>query len=323
MFLVMVVHADFRALGVPSHDEIVDFPISSFMRFFIESISIVCVNLFILISGWFGIRFKLLRLGGLVFQVFFVVLLMWIVLVFRGDVYSLNIKDYILFFSERYWFVKAYIVLYLFAPALNYFVENESPKIVKIFLVFFFLFQTIFGFIISLSWFSQGYSPLSFMGLYVLGRYMRNYPNNYTKQKRSVDILVYLSMVLLTTCLAYLFSVSRMDIFKAYAYSSPFVIVGSVSLFLFFTKFSFKNSIINWIAVSCLLIYLVHCFPVFFERVYLFQIKDWFDSLNTLSFLLCSFLWIVLFLVISVILDKFRVYLWNKFLCYFRLIGLD
>jgi hypothetical protein len=36
-----------------------------------------------------------------------------------------------------------------------------------------------------------------------------------------------------------------MDIFKAYAYSSPFVIVGSVSLFLFFTKFSFKNSIIG------------------------------------------------------------------------------
>lgn len=38
MILVMVVHADFKALGIPSQNEIIDFPVSSFMRFFIESI---------------------------------------------------------------------------------------------------------------------------------------------------------------------------------------------------------------------------------------------------------------------------------------------
>lgn len=312
MILVMVVHADFKALGIPSQNEIVDFPVSSFMRFFIESISIVCVNLFILISGWFGIRFKLKRLVELLFQILFVFVILSTFLFLNGDIQSLDVDEIIKQFCEDYWFIWAYIALYLFSPALNYFVEKETKKNIALFLILFYIFQTIWGFIIPLAWFSRGYSPISFMGLYILGRYMHLYPNKYTERKQSSDLLMYLGMVLLTTSLAYFMSIIRIDPFKAYSYSSPLVIIESVYLFLFFKKMSFNSQMVNWIATSCLSVYLVHCFPMLFEWVYLYQIKEWFDSMGTIPFVTHTFLWIGFIFLLSVAIDKLRIYIWHK-----------
>ena len=52
MFLVIVIHADFLSTGLPSPEEYYAdwLPVTTKVLF--ESISIVCVNVFILISGW-------------------------------------------------------------------------------------------------------------------------------------------------------------------------------------------------------------------------------------------------------------------------------
>lgn len=318
MVLVLVVHADFKALGLPSLSDIVEAPITSFIRFLVESISIVCVNIFVLISGWFSIKFKLLRLNELLFQILFFCGIMGIFFVLCEEARPLNVISIIKLFCEDYWFILSYIILYLFAPSLNYFVEQETKKNIEIFLVLFFLFQTLFGFVYSLGWFSKGYSPLSFMGLYVLGRYLHLYPSKLTKRKRSSDIIAYTGMVLLLTCFAYWFTMIKINPIFLYSYSSPVVIIATVYLFLFFSKLSFKSNLINWVALSCFSIFLVHCFPVFFEKIYLFYIKEWYVSMDILQFLLQTFLWIMLFMVIPVVVDKFRLYLWDKVCNMFR-----
>ena len=78
MVLVMVLHADFLSLGSPSAAEVVSAPVQSFFRIFTESLSIVCVNVFILISGWFGIRPRLRRFSEFLFQVWFFGVLMYV-----------------------------------------------------------------------------------------------------------------------------------------------------------------------------------------------------------------------------------------------------
>ena len=50
MLLVLMVHADFKALDTPTVGEIINNPESSFLRFLCESISIICVNVFIFIT---------------------------------------------------------------------------------------------------------------------------------------------------------------------------------------------------------------------------------------------------------------------------------
>jgi len=72
MLLVMIVHADYLALGAPSVEEISTSYSSSFVRAYIEALSCICVNVFILISGWFGVRPKIVRLIEFVFQVLFI-----------------------------------------------------------------------------------------------------------------------------------------------------------------------------------------------------------------------------------------------------------
>ena len=61
MFLVLIVHCNYRFLGVPTTDEAREFILPTFARVSFQNISIVCVNLFVMISGWFGAK---LQLGG-------------------------------------------------------------------------------------------------------------------------------------------------------------------------------------------------------------------------------------------------------------------
>ena len=48
MLLVMIVHADFMALGAPTMEDMSEAPMDTFMRYLIGGMSSVCVNVFVL-----------------------------------------------------------------------------------------------------------------------------------------------------------------------------------------------------------------------------------------------------------------------------------
>lgn len=187
MFLVLVVHADFLSLGRPTRVEIQSVPLASYTRFFIGSLSIVCVNVFILISGWFGIRPSVKSFSNFIFQCLFFSIGLYVVFILTGkNQFSLKGLAGCLFF-KGYWFIYAYIGLYILAPILNAFVNTIKEGQIKLFLMVFFLFQTMYGWSSFASFFVGGYSTISFIGLYVLGRYLRL----YTKAQIPPPILDY------------------------------------------------------------------------------------------------------------------------------------
>ena len=61
MLLVMVVHADFRALCIPVFEEVQTNPFSSSFRFLTESFSIITDFVYVLLSGFYVINYKLVR----------------------------------------------------------------------------------------------------------------------------------------------------------------------------------------------------------------------------------------------------------------------
>ena len=71
MSLVVLVHANYFSLGGIDRSDIIASPSSSFMRMFFEHLCIVGVNLFVLISGWFGIRPTVKGAISLLYQVLF------------------------------------------------------------------------------------------------------------------------------------------------------------------------------------------------------------------------------------------------------------
>ena len=175
MLLVMVVHADFFSIGKPLWNDIEVNPLNAFSRIFIESISIVCVNVFIMISGWFGIRPTIKKMLGLLFQTLFFFSIIYLCLILLGYE-SLTIKGIAQMFMllPQSWFVKAYLLLFLISPILNAFCEKASKKEFLMVLIPFFVFQTLYGWLVpGVDFFSGGYSTMSFMGLYVLMQYVR------------------------------------------------------------------------------------------------------------------------------------------------------
>lgn len=259
MLLVMIVHASFFSLNSPSVVDVKSDISSSFFRCLSESLSIICVDVFVLISGWFGIKVKAIRLFEFIFQVYFFGILMYVASVLMG-------ADYIsisglgkLFLSKDLWFVKAYVVLYIFAPVLNAFVENSNRKGLGIFLIAFFVVQTLHGFISGSNWFSGGYSPLTFMGLYLLARYVKLYPNKLVQLNKFYDLIIYLCLALFLVLLTLLSIMSGHETWHLYDYSSPLVIIEALYFFLFFTKIRLRSKLINWIAISSFAVYLFHC----------------------------------------------------------------
>lgn len=56
MLLVLATHANFYLFGPPSTEELLNTPILSLFRIYAQGISICCVDIFVIISGWFGIH---------------------------------------------------------------------------------------------------------------------------------------------------------------------------------------------------------------------------------------------------------------------------
>lgn len=101
---------------------------------------------------------------------------------------------------------------------------------------------------------SGGYSSFSFMGLYLLARYVWVHKPQWSQWSIRRDFTAYGILSLITTLGILLFT--YLDIYPLYAmfirYSSPLIIAAALFLLLAFSKLSFSNTFINKVAASCL-----------------------------------------------------------------------
>ena len=318
MCLVMIVHADFRALSVPSVEDFGNDTYRTVMRLVIESLSIVSVNTFVLLSGWFGIRFRFNRLVEFLFQVFCFLLLGFAIAVFTVREQALTFQgatNLLLLGEWDYWFVKCYLLMYIFAPVMNSFVKHCTERQFRIFLILFFTFQSVYGLVGGAEWFKLGYSGISFMGLYMLARYIRLYPNRLTTLDKKWDMVIYFSLAVLMTLIGVAVLAMGQNpklINRMYAYTSPLVIVASVYFLLFFTKIDLEyNRVINWIASSCFAIYLVHSNTWLGDAYYDSTIRYVFNTYRGGAFFVRVILFMLSVFVGSILIDKLRMLIWS------------
>ena len=192
MILVLALHVNYLALGAPSIEEIKSSPLSSFFRIEFEAMALVCVNVFVLISGYFGIKPKFKSIANFIFQIVFFQFVIYIAFVGGGRIefswYGF-IKNIL---PQKMWFIWAYLGLMLLAPVLNKFIDYATKEELRNYLFVFFVLQTVFGYLSSYwSWYTYGYSTISFIGLYMLTRYIRLYSPQWTMLNGKVYLLGY------------------------------------------------------------------------------------------------------------------------------------
>lgn len=327
MFLVLIVHADFFSLGAPSHEDLILHPISSLMRYVIQSLSLVCVNVYIIISGYFKIKVKTKSILNFIFMIVFWRLAITFIFLIAS---YLNLRTFNISYYEFFklcipgykdWFVGAYILLLFIAPMLNDYMAKRSAKQLWVFLSLYLGLQILFAWFIPIyTQFGNGYTVLSFIGLYILGGVIRKTGVNlirhpfilYILTSVSIGIIVFLfsrfcNNIALNIKISYLFS----------CYNGLFVLLASMLLFLGFGKLSLKSRLINQIAASSFAVYLFHMHPLM-QNIYSAICKYLFVNYNTLPYLCMITGFIICVFITSICIDYIRRWIWEKTCTYFR-----
>lgn len=313
MIMVLIIHADFLSLGGPAtRPSGVEELVNSVTRTWIEMLGLVAVNVFVLISGWFGIKASLRGACNFLFQVFAIGLfaLMIKLLAYPPPFNTLTIKDLACMFGATpgMWFVPSYLCLYLLAPLMNYFCENTGKAAVRNVIICFFLFQTVWGWIRGVGNIHGGYSAISFIGLYMLARYLRLYCDTSGIRRWT---LLYLGMSITLTIYYYIQSGLPLAGMVAINYCNPLVIIEAVALLLLFSNLHIRQSnIINYVASSCFAVYLFHSAEPVMPWFKQFN-ADVYQATHGVLTLLAMGGIVMTFFIVAILLDQPRKWLWR------------
>lgn len=304
ILFVVFLHSDFSVFGYPSNLNYVKWPL-----ILGESFSIIGVNVFLIISGFFSISIKKKSL----FNLFYICLFYSILRIFVDIVCDSGISFLKFFFISRSnWFIPCYIGLLLFSSFLNQakFLDKKKYK------------RLLFSIIIFVFWFDifpavsqiplgiqRGYSVFHFIVMYLIGKYIYLYDVPSVVFKHSF-LLYFLSSFALFILVYFvqIFSETDFLIKKLFAYSNPIIIFSSICFFISFKKISFGiNKVINYLAQSVLAVLLIHSC----EEAIIFLHPYYHFLYDQYSGFICVILWLISILTvffISVLVDQIRIF---------------
>lgn len=283
--------------------------INYYFIYLMESLCIVAVNGFVLITGYFSYKknsVKVSKVANLILIMIFWGLLLSLltVLILRPQSINMRTIKGIIESATNQWFVIIYCILYLLIPFLNKIINNISQNSYKTLLVIgliFFYFWPSFYTKITVS--DAGYGIVNFVYLYFIGAYIRKYHEN-DKHVLS-PLIIYLGCALVTAW-------ASLKIGRAWDYNFIFNLIGSVALFEVFRSINIKHSkVINKLATYTFAVYLIDVNGFFNIYLYqtLFHSNNYWNSNDMFLNLIITTIGIY---VICIILESLRVLLFGK-----------
>lgn len=231
--------------------------INYYIAHYIESLNIVAVNLFVIVSSYFLVDKstpKLSKVIKLVVLSYFYGVLFYIIgIILNTNEFSFIglIKSINLFLGDGYWFIKIYIILYLLSPFINNFISTLNKKSYKGIIILIGTFFSVWpSFLPHAPNDDGGYGIISFIFLYLIVAYIKKYYEN------NKSIKYYMCIYFLSASMTFIFSIIPFE--RAWKYNFVFNIIGAIALFLGIKKLKLKSNIINYIATYTFSIYLIH-----------------------------------------------------------------
>lgn len=225
------------------------------LYFCLEPWMICGVNLFFLISGWFGIRLSLRSLVRLVSTTAFFIAVSLLILFLCGADFPKGALTDLIFFPVsrgRYWFIMVYMALMIVAPLLNEGIRHLPLRSLS------FLVLTLFLFNCYGCWYGNnyvsfnGYTIMQAIFLYILAAWLRLISGRTERVPRLVWLASFVGLTALDCVIGYFTRFSEL-----FDYNAPLVVLASVSLFLYFSRISFRNGVVNAIATASFGCYLL------------------------------------------------------------------
>lgn len=263
MFMVVVLHA--TQYGI-ANANIIPLTAPYFITNISRSFSIVAVNVFILISGYFlckqAVTFKKIFKLWLQVELYSVGIYLVLCIIPSTNI-TFNAKDLVRYalplLTNQYWFFTQYIILIILSPIINHFInslnQEQYKKVLMILLLLFSVVPTIsiFGNTFGVN---NGFSFSWFIVLYLISAYIRNYPINLAHPG-----LIYIAcsiILLLAKILSDFIPLLAVFSNLLFIYNSVAVTISSVMLFIFFSNHSNANTVISKISSLTFAVYLFH-----------------------------------------------------------------
>lgn len=275
------------------------------------------VNCFVLISGYFSIKTSLrgfLHLYG--FYMFYALLIaltqyfgdaQYATMPLSSKCFHIAVHSLMPWDNNNFWFLNAYLGLFMVAPVLNVAIANLSKVAYIRILVLLTILNVFFGNFFSIDLLNTwGFCVAQFVYLYMIGAFIRHYVSfESIKSHRWSNFGVYTISALVwgifVAIQVYKFPFLG-RFFKAFSYNNIFVLTAGIGLFLFMLSFDIKSKVINWLASSCLAAYLLQGSVLPYG--WCIGVLEKYPSMQNPYLLLTIS---TLFLIISLLFDKLRV----------------
>ncbi len=310
MMMVLIVHFDGAILGLPTDVTISNFTnLGTTFKLAIESFSIIGVNCFVLISGYFGIRFS--ARGAIKYTgwcMFYAVGTYAVMSIIKPEIFSWQQLglSFLVYSHTDLWFVPAYFGLYILSPLLNKGIKAFNKSQFTWLIIGILWLNIYLGWLMNSNINPTGYNLMQMLMLYLIGRYIaKTEMPRHTKSSYAFVLWIMFVILIVASNLI-------MPTNKAFAYNSPFVMGASICFFLLFSTFSMgAKPFINWIASSAFAVYLLHKSPVVWIQIKSL-VLGW---SNKDSYFIFSLKCIAAILIIfwgSILIDKFRMIIEGK-----------
>lgn len=301
ILLVMLVHTTYTTLGSNI----------CFGVLLLEGFSIIGVNVFVMLTGYFSTSPKKSNLINLAF-----ICLFWMI-VRVGILYAfgepLKFK-YAFFITSSNWFIPSYIGLLFLTPMLNSFCDSANKRSLVGGAIILIVLEIWFNWLPPtpvVKWGIQnGYSVLSFAILYLLARAIRLYglPNWFKK----ASPLIYVGCSVVFAIMMYTLINTGHDsprIVKwCAAYSNPIVILSSVAFLMMFEQIKIQSKFINHIAKSTLAVLLGHSAIFFLYQKQFIYIYNHFSGIKVVYYWALA---ITIVFCASIAIDQLRILLYS------------
>ena len=305
--LVLIVH--FNGWFVEISNHFTSFNTITISQAIIEMLSCTCVNCFLVITGWFGLKFKWKHIITIWSVLAFIYVPFYIINCYLTNSFSIIklLFNFIAIGKESY-YIQCYLILLIISPILNVFIKQYGKRIAKYVVLLWgieILFDCIFN--NKCLGFNHGFGLSHFILMYLLGQTCFLY-----KKEIESYINTYIGIGIYLLGAGILFSLYVfLPLDKVISYSNPINVIMSFNLFFIFERRNFYNKGINIIAKSSLTVYIYHITSPVIN--YLQYLDNYIlNNYSYMSYLLLISLIIIIVFFIGVLYDQIRNLCMNK-----------
>ena len=267
-----------------------------FLCHFLESVFIIAVDVFMIISGYFLARNKQIKFWRpieLIVRVIVYSVGLYLLSVILGKSFSLKSLGRCLLPCN--YFVILYCAVYIVSPYVNICLSRLSTKSLKILLVLLFCIFSLEPWLINLlenitgclfnglsfcgiSGSQSGYDFVNFLLMYILGASLKFFSENGGEKKST---FVYLGINFI--CSLVILLLDYLDIPCVYDYEMPILVINALFIFKFFESLKINSKVINFLASGSFSVFLLHF--IFMDKIKV----EWACSQNIFVLLLHIF----------------------------------